>query len=1236
MSLLSVPLRQALASGGVSSFELPLDQYIPIENLVGELSRLFEGDMTPLVRDGAAVRAHAERVDVGLRDDQIVFHLEDGAVITIAPFFLQQGRAGHLACGRCRGPACPHALGVALALAWLDPERRAQLRRAPWRTLLGPLAAPPPTPPPDDRPDGWLEVLLHRWPQGSDREQAQAPAGGRATILLVPTARSNGRPLPPREAPRSLSALEGKVRLSASDRALARVVEQRRLLGHIARHKYQGSAQVDEEIARLDEAFFAGLAEVRAVTFGDPPAEVRVQRDPLKPSLTVDDAAGGGLSLRFSPGVSTVFPVGHGWILTTENVLAPVAPDFPPALVPALHRIGLPPVHASDVADFVSDFLPTLRLPFNLNAHHPAIRRPRPVPVLLLTIEGQDLGVAVAFDYAGSRVSVDDRAGVLTGDTDGVAWARDTEAEHAALAAVRHRLPRVLPTRLADDDALAFLLEVPPALNGWRVEADPRLAARRPVGRLTASMRLTEGEDWFDLSARFQVADWKAEAKPQAVIAAWRAGQRFVALTDGRLAALPETWLARHGSALAELEDVRRAAGNHLGGFATGLARELLAEADDVEAKALWTKLSRRAVHFGGVPDLPAPTGLTVTLRDYQLRGFAWLRTLYHLNLGAVLADDMGLGKTIQTLALLLAVHRPGDAPPPRAEVARRPSLVVAPTSVLHEWVQQAARFAPSLRVALHHGPNRPPVPPDDVDLVVTSHALLRREPEVFGAGWQVLVLDEAQAIKNPEAELGRALRALPTAGRVALTGTPLENHPGELWSLFQFLMPGFFGPLSAFVERYARPIVERGSVDALQTLKRRIRPFVLRRLKAEVATELPPRQVQILRCTLSTQERRLYDRVRETYRDVVLTRLRPVNPGAPPAARRAKGRHPAVPGVDLRVLEALTRLRQACCDAALLPFGEAAALTMSSKRQLLAELLAERIDEGHRTLVFSQWTGLLDRVQGDLEAAGHAFCRLDGTTRDREAQVRRFQADDGPPVFLLSLKAGGTGLNLTAADCVVHLDPWFNPATEAQASDRAHRIGQRRPVVIYKLVAEDTVEEKILVMQARKAELAAAMLDDDRISVDRLSVDDLAAIFDHEAEVFSAAPGLPAVAPGGLPAAVAALAAGGARLTRSAVRDALNREDREVGALIDEWALRGLLVPERRGEHTVFRVVPPDEVVAPQAEPEERFDAWEGGLKIDWGLETDADWVTAESEPASDPAQDPAEAATKPASEGS
>mgnify|MGYP002777716936 CR=1 FL=1 len=529
--------------------------------------------------------------------------------------------------------------------------------------------------------------------------------------------------------------------------------------------------------------------------------------------------------------------------------------------------------------------------------------------------------------------------------------------------------------------------------------------------------------------------DRKPPIPADRIARAWRSGTYAIEADGGDIVWLPRDWLARYGPLLEQFA-AARAASKKLPRWARPVAAQLCLALEAPPPPEL-AGLAALARDFETIPSASLPAGFTGQLRDYQRRGVDWLCLLRDAEVGALLADDMGLGKTLQTLCAV-----------------RGRALVVAPTSTLHNWAAEAARFRPDLRVHLYHGPRRALDPA--ADLTLTSHALLRIDiDDLAKETWDTLVLDEAQAIKEPTTALAAAAFAVPARWRVALTGTPVENRLTELWSLCHFLNPGLLGGRSDFVARFARPI-EQGHARAAAELQARLRPFVLRRRKQDVARELPPRTDVVLRCALDPHERSVYDGLRAAGQLDILGRL-------------------AAGGDMLEALELLLRLRQAACHAALVPGQKA---ERSSKLDLLVEQLAQVTGAGHRALVFSQWTALLDLVEKPLKAAKLGYVRLDGSTADRADVVARFQAEDGPPVMLVSLRAGGTGINLTAADHVYLLDPWWNPAVEDQAADRAHRIGQQRPVFVHRLVAEDTVEDKILALHQHKRALALAAID--------------------------------------------------------------------------------------------------------------------------------------------------------------
>ena len=1057
-----------MPAGRGREMDLGVDAGVRVEPALAAdlLERLFPDEIDPEVLSGfARIRDLASRVRLEMQERTVEMRVgagRDAAWVSGPHYALRERYLYALRCGACvRFTVCRHVVAAVLALVWEVPAYRQELTASLWRRAFAPLMSAPAVeaPPVDERPRGWIRVNLHGAGQPSP---SKAALPGMLSLQLVRTSVRNGRALKPQPAPRSIDSIERKVRdLSTGDRALARLAEQRHLLQHVSKHRYADSVTVQAELERIDADLFAGLSGATELVFGGDP--VTTTREPWRPGLRILDGEGGGLELAWARAPKQAYPVGDGYVLDADLVLRPVAGDAGAALLQLVGR-PLPGVPEGDIDVFVHEFLDRAPLQLDVRATRLPVERMAPEARLVLRDDQGVLLVEPRFAYGDVEVGRDGPGLVRIDDAGGPRFVqRDTDAEAAVLAELDACTP---DEPLQGDVAFDFLLDALPRLGGFTLMMDPTL--RIPGGRIVASVGFTSGVDWFDVDVGFDLGGRHVPAT--AVLATWRAGRRYLSFDDGSLARLPTTWLQRHGAATEEIREMRAARGGRLGAYAASLAAGLLEEADPGHAAAAapWREAARRLQDFERIPDRALPAGVTATLRDYQHRGYRWLAAMRDLGLSGVLADDMGLGKTLQTLVLLADTHADRDGPP---------SLVVAPTSVIHNWVAEAARFTPNLRVALFYGASRGAVP-EDVDVVVTSYALLRLDP-LLERPWRYAVLDEAQFIKNPTSQVARAARDLEARHRLALTGTPMENHLVELWSIFQFLMAGFFGSRAAFERRYAMPIQKKQDDVALDAMRRRIRPFILRRLKSEVASELPPRTEQVLYCELGPAQRRLYEAVRETYRDQVFE-------------------HVDVAGIErstIQVLEALTRLRQACCHPQLLPFPEARRVHSSAKLDLLSELLDEMLAEGHRALVFSQWPSLLKFVAADLDARAIDYLYLDGGTRNRGDLQTRWNEEDGPPVFLISLKAGGTGMNLTGADHVIHLDPWWNPQAEAQATDRAHRIGQTRPVMVYKLVARDTAEEKILELQARKRALFDAAVDTDRLEVDKFSRDDLVAV---------------------------------------------------------------------------------------------------------------------------------------------
>ncbi len=597
-------------------------------------------------------------------------------------------------------------------------------------------------------------------------------------------------------------------------------------------------------------------------------------------------------------------------------------------------------------------------------------------------------------------------------------------------------------------------------LEGWHVEAEG--SVYRPAGSI--SIEVNSGVDWFEVGGSAQFGATQVSL-PQ-LLRALKQGEQSVRLDDGTWGIVPEEWMKKY----ALLVDLGKIEGNHLR-FSrpqVGLLDALLASEPTVRADATFERVRKELHDFSGVKPAEPPAHFTGNLRDYQCDGLGWLYFLQRFGFGGCLADDMGLGKTIQVLALLSSRRQ---QPVPGGTQTARPSLVVVPRSLVFHWKREAARFAPKLKVLDHTGGGRlkPGDHFDEYDLVITTYGTLRRDALQFeGIRFDYCILDEAQAIKNAGTLSAKAARLLSAEHRLALSGTPVENHLGELWSLFEFLNPGMLGSATVFGRAGRNPDPGTRAV-----LARALRPFVLRRTKREVARELPAKTEQTIYCDFKPPERRLYDELRNYYR-----------------ARLLKDADLGGPGAKFQVLEALLRLRQASCHFGLVDKQRVA--EPSAKVDTLLAQLDQVLDEGHKILVFSQFTSLLAIVRTRLEKANMRYAYLDGRTRDREARVAQFQNDPDLKLFLISLKAGGLGLNLQAAEYVYLLDPWWNPAVEAQAIDRAHRIGQTRHVFAYRLIARDTVEEKVLELQQTKRELADAIITADNSLMHNLTREDL------------------------------------------------------------------------------------------------------------------------------------------------
>lgn len=799
-----------------------------------------------------------------------------------------------------------------------------------------------------------------------------------------------------------------------------------------------------------------------------------------------------GLRLDTEPPATAVMPFTPPWYVdAARGEVGPVATALPRALSEEL--LVAPELDAATAAAAV-ERLRELLAPFEVRvARPPRVRELRDspcLPVLALTAAADGQGVALLhYEYDGVRIDprqATERT-VVGGDEGFVVVTRALEQEQQAarllatlglvldggeppgaraascwtphhsrstwpqflidaLAVLRAegwqlRFEADFPLRVLELDC--WLVQPHPGADGATFEVELALAGTpRARGLLAAVATVLQQLDGSDLSTR-------------------RAGEHLaLVLADGHVLPAPPARLQLLRGVLgdlgADLEALAGGARLRVSRFQAATLLELDAPQHGLRfaGPSELLDLGKRIAAFSGIRELPAPPGLGVALRGYQRQALGWLAFLADIGSGGCLADDMGLGKTVQALAHLLGEKLAGRAD--------RPSLVVAPTSVLGNWVREAERVAPQLRVLLLHGPRRHASFEEIAahDLCITSYALLPRdEARLSAQPFHLVILDEAQNIKNPRTRAAVVTRRIQARRTLALTGTPMENHLGELWALFSVLVPGLLGSEEGFRRQFRRPIERDHDEESGRALARRLAPFMLRRTKAAVAPELPPRTDILHTVHLGASQARIYERVRQEM-EARLQRL--LQRGSIEDAR-------------VEVLSALLRLRQVCCDPRLI--GETGDRRASAKLDVLMELVPTLLEEGRRILLFSQFTSMLALIEQALVQEGVTLLKLTGESRDRQSLVDRFQAGEAP-VFLVSLKAGGTGLNLTAADTVIHYDPWWNPAAQAQASDRAHRIGQTQPVFVHKLLTAGTVEERIHALQASKQRLADGLFE--------------------------------------------------------------------------------------------------------------------------------------------------------------
>ena len=1100
----------------------------------------------PAVRAALNLNAKAVR-DLGLTRTRFGYRGESqvkeaGRIYRQTFLLSREGRftGGECSCGK---KGCPHLARVLLspalerALAEAGGEREEETSAAAPTPVLSPLepaVADAPLPPlasplrswlsqAADHLGGKLEAALHFVLD----LQVRARSGREVlTVQVRRTSRLNGRHAATvYSLPHALRWSHGAADATSLPRFARPDRDVLQLLALGAESGMQGGAETwflgnhpltDTLLARL-------LATGRLYWVGG--------REPLRPGpeqqLGYDwemDAGGVQRPVVRLPAGVRLLPVSPRWYLDeTAGTLGRLTSTLPPALEEAWANVPpVPPAQAASFARALRESFPGLDLPTPRPVR--TVRAPLPYqPVLTLREEAVELnrrqggrwvsraerlGVAhLAHHYSGKPLEVEQQhyeGGVL------YLAGRDLAAEKKAAGQVARtglkRLQKLRPQgdhlRHPDADRLYAFAHEAEWQHFLTVEV-PKLEAKgfRVVLEDNFPYRFAEVEDWygeaqeeggwFTLELGVVVDGQRHSLLPILVsllaeqpelftpeaLAALKDDELITArLPDGRRLLLPAGRVRAILSVLVEL---------HLRDLPEGPLRLPVLDAArlallDEALHARWLgadhllELGRRLRSFQGVAEVPLPAGLNADLRPYQRQGLAWLQFLRAYDLGGILADDMGLGKTLQTLAHLQTEKEAGRAD--------RPSLVIAPTSVLGNWRAEAARFTPGLKVLTLHGPGRKAdfarVP--EYDLVLSTYPLLPRDLEALREHeFHLLVLDEAQNIKNPRSAAAQAAGALKARYRLTLTGTPLENHLGELWSQFNFLMPGLLHDEKSFRELYRHPIEKGGDQARQAALAARVRPFILRREKRDVVKELPPKTEIPVRVTLDGDQRDLYETVRVTMLERVREEL-----GARGLARST-----------VAILDALLKLRQAATDPRLVKLEAARRVKGSAKLDWLTQNLPQMVEEGRRVLIFSQFATLLGLLEETLGELGLGYAKLTGQTKDRATPVQRFQQGE-VPVFLISLKAGGVGLNLTAADTVIHLDPWWNPAAENQATDRAYRIGQDKPVFVYKLIAAGSVEERILDLQQRKSALAQGVLDGGLTSATQLTPHDLEVLF--------------------------------------------------------------------------------------------------------------------------------------------
>ena len=913
----------------------------------------------------------------------------------------------------------------------------------------------------------------------------------------------------------TVTVFDPDARIPLSPSALVQSQDQRPTadrdaLRALARLEGQGPRRGGIDIRGEDASDLLPHLKGRRVIVEPQMMELRFGDEPLRPRFDLELSSDGtqilvkvsfqraGDPRRFTTNSGAWFEGSPGYYVDAlEGWTRPIDRHVSPAALRRLLRIPSIAEPVERLPDLVMQGLPKIAL--EIGAELPELSQVADVidlePTFRVAAGGSLTEAQVSLRAAYEDVEIDVRADGMTvpvivkpPESGSVKRAKCIRCDIAAqqIAAARLRDLGLIPAEDGNkfvargDDAIRFWTEGICSLpDEWDLFVpDDLVDVQVRNEALTANARVSSGVDWLSLRLNFES---EGVAVTQDELArCLTEGRRYVRLSDGTFAKLDSQKVREVLQRQAEILATGGGNGGKLPLSQAGRIEDLLAQVGRSAVSGESKELFRKLQNIDEIKITRKPRNLKAALRPYQEQGFHWLWFLHEIGSGGVLADDMGLGKTVQTLALLLAV-KAEDA---KAEGRLAPfkALIVAPTSVVTNWLREIDKFAPSLRHALWHGSERKERQDEleDADVVITSYALLRRDEQMLKEiNWRYVILDEAQQIKNPFSATARAAKHIRADRRLALSGTPIENRLSEIWSIFDFVAPGLLGPLDKFEERYSRSI-EAGDKVAAERLRATIHPFILRRTKSEVARDLPAKIETDMFCELSGEQAALYGAVLKEVRAQVMGEVE---------------RH-GLARSHIQILAGLTRLRQAACDPRLLGLPREFGDEDSGKLVALRDLVQTSVAGKHRVLIFSQFVSMLRIVRRAMEDDGVAYEYLDGSTQDRADHVERFQAEDGPPVFLISLKAGGSGLNLTAADTVIHFDPWWNPAVEDQATDRAHRIGQTKIVTMYRLIAKGTIEEKILELAGKKRELVGAVLSEDMGGAKTLTKSDLEDLF--------------------------------------------------------------------------------------------------------------------------------------------